>query len=233
MIFLDLYDIYVIYKGGQTIYHKNFSTVKVDPDLVTAFLTAVTNFSQEVLPTGDPLRIIEKGYSKIIMAYEKIIMTALICGANNPDDVQLLKDKIDVIVSDLQAKYASTLQNWAGKTSDFLGMGDVIEDYLKDILRISVPPTLEFMLMNPEKFTFSIDERGLNLYNAYLRDNRGFLKFLERLGLKIAWIDKILNALKNTRMSLKTLSKTVDLDSNITTVIMRDLKLRGLVLMGL
>jgi len=64
VVVMDLYDIYVIYKGGQTIFHKNFSTVKVDPDLVTAFLTAVTNFSQEVLPTGDPLRIIEK--AKII-----------------------------------------------------------------------------------------------------------------------------------------------------------------------
>ncbi|MHA1298988.1 MAG: hypothetical protein ACTSO9_06035 [Candidatus Helarchaeota archaeon] len=230
---VDLYDIYVIYKGGQTIFHKNFSTVKVDPDLVTAFLTAVTNFSQEVLPTGDPLRIIEKGYSKIIMAYEKIIMTALICGSNNPDDVQLLKERIDIIIKELQTKYQSTLQNWAGKVSDFMGMGEVIDDHLKDILRISVPPTLEFMLMNPEKFSFSIDERGLNLYNAYLRDNRGFLTFLEKLGLKIAWIDKILNVLKNQSLTLKSLSNNIDLDLNITTVVMRDLKLRGLVLMTL
>ena len=230
---MDLYDIYIIYKGGQTIFHKNFSTVKVDPDLVTAFLTAVTNFSQEVLPTGDPLRIIEKGYSKIIMSYEALIMSALICGTNDPVDVDKLKVRIDDIVKELQAQYYPILRNWGGKTSDFMGMGDVIDDHLKDILRIALPPALELMFATPANFSFTIDERGLNLYNSYLRNNKGFNAFLGKLGLEISWVDRALNALRSGKISLPDLANKLGLDLQITTVLVRDLKLRGLLLMAL
>lgn len=110
-------------------------------------------------------------------------------------------------------------------------MGDIIQDNLKDILRISLPPPLELIISTPEKFSFSIDERGLNLYNSYLRENKGFKAFLNKLGLKAEYIDTILNVLKNGNISLTDLAGQIGMDLKVTAVIMRDLKLRGLVLM--
>ncbi|MHA1143471.1 MAG: hypothetical protein ACTSRW_01965 [Candidatus Helarchaeota archaeon] len=228
---MDLYDLYCIYKGGQTIFHKRFGAVKIDQDLVTAFLTAIENFSKEVLPTADPLRVIEKGDVKVILAYGENICAALVCGGTTMTDVELLKTRLDFILTQIQKTFAATLKNWSGRLADFTGMGDIIEDNLKDIIRVSIPPPLLELIENPEKYFFTIDERGLYLYNSYLRQNKGYKTFLSRLGIESDWIDMILNELKNGRYNGKQLSQDIGLEINRTMTIIRDLKLRGVILM--
>ena len=63
---MELYDLYVIYRGGQTIFHKRFGTIEIDQDLITAFLTAIENFGKELLAGDEHLRVIEKGRSKVL-----------------------------------------------------------------------------------------------------------------------------------------------------------------------
>ena len=228
---MDLYDLYVIYKGGQTIFHKRFGTVKIDQDLITAFLTAIENFSKEVLPSADPLRVIEKGDSKVILSYGDAICTALVCGVRRTEDVEELKEKLDIILKGIQTTFAATLRNWGGRLADFAGIDDIVEINIKDILRISIPPPLEELCKNPDKFYFTIDDRGMNLYNSYLRNNKMFKKFLGRLGLEQDWIDMILNQLKNGKYTGLKLSNDIGLEINRTMAVVRDLKLRGIVLL--
>lgn len=228
---MDLYDLYCIYKGGQTIFHKRFGAVKIDQDLVTAFLTAIENFSKEVLPTADPLRVIEKGDVKVILAYGDNICSALVCGGITMAEVDKLTNKLDLILKSIQQTFAQTLKNWSGRLADFEGMGDIIEENLKDIIRVSVPPALAELIDNPEKYYFTIDDRGIYLYNSYLRQNKGYKIFLSRLGIEADWIDMILNELKNGRYNGKQLSQDIGLEIARTMAIVRDLKLRGIVLM--
>ncbi|MHA1797918.1 MAG: hypothetical protein ACTSVY_05660 [Candidatus Helarchaeota archaeon] len=228
---MDLYDLYVIYKGGQTIFHKRFGTVKIDQDLITAFLTAIENFSKEVLPSADPLRVIEKGDSKVILSYGESVCTALVCGVYRAEEVDDLKDKLDEILNGIQTTYASTLRNWSGRLADFAGIDDIVEVNMKDILRISIPPPLEDLVNNPERYFFTIDERGMNLYNSYLRNNKMFKLFLQRLGLEQDWIDMILNQLKSGKYTGLKLSNDIGLELNRTMAVIRDLKLRGIVLL--
>ena len=228
---MDLYDLYVIYKGGQTIFHKRFGAVKIDQDLITAFLTAIENFSKEVLPSGDPLRVIEKGDSKVILSYGDSICTALVCGIYRIEDVDVLKDKLDIILKSIQSTFSATLRNWSGRLADFNGIDDIVELHIKDILRVSIPPPLEDFITNSDKYNFTIDDRGMALYNSYLRNNKMFKLFLKRLGLEQDWIDMILNQLKSGKYTGQKLSDDIGLEINRTMAVVRDLKLRGIVLL--
>ncbi|NHI91721.1 MAG: hypothetical protein EAX96_04395 [Candidatus Lokiarchaeota archaeon] len=228
---MDLYDLYVIYKGGQTIFHKRFGTVKIDQDLITAFLTAIENFSKEVLPSADPLRVIEKGDSKVILSYGDSICTALVCGVYRTENVETLKEKLDLILKGIQNTFAATLRNWSGRLADFAGIDDIVEINIKDILRVAIPPPLEELCKNPDKYFFTIDDRGMNLYNSYLRNNKMFRLYLEKLGLEQDWIDMILNQLKNGKYTGQKLSNDIGLEINRTMAVVRNLKLRGIVLL--
>lgn len=228
---MQLYDLYVIYRGGQTIFHKRFGTMDIDQDLITAFLTAIENFSKEVLgATDEPLRVIEKGFSKVLLAYGKDVCCALVCGTEEVEEVNSLRGVLELTLNDIQAQFAQILASWKGDLRQLSGISDIVETNLKGIIRATAPPPLLELIDNPKRYYFTIDDRGINLYNTLLRESKGFRAFIEKLAIPIEWVDMILNEIRLGRKGAQQLSQELGIDMNRLMALLRSLKLRGITL---
>ncbi|MHA1648960.1 MAG: hypothetical protein ACTSYB_02110, partial [Candidatus Helarchaeota archaeon] len=227
---MQLYDLYVIYRGGQTIFHKRFGTIEIDQDLITAFLTAIENFGKELLAGDEHLRVIEKGFSKVLLAYGRDICCALVCGTDNTDEVSTLREILEQILEDIQTQYASILPTWRGNMRQLAGISDIVERDLKNIMLQSPPPPLAVLFQNPKRYYFTIDERGINLYNTLLRNSKGFHAFIKKLNMPIEMVDMILNEIRLGRKNGVQLAQELDIDLNRLMVLLRTLRLRGIVL---
>ncbi len=227
---MQLYDLYVIYRGGQTIFHKRFGTIEIDQDLITAFLTAIENFGKELLAGDEHLRVIEKGFSKVLLAYGRDICCALVCGTDNTDEVSTLREILEQILEDIQTQYASILPTWRGNMRQLAGISDIVERDLKNIMLQSPPPPLAVLFQNPKRYYFTIDERGINLYNTLLRNSEGFHAFIKKLNIPIEMVDMILNEIRLGRKNGVQLAQELDIDLNRLMVLLRTLRLRGIVL---
>ncbi|MBD3228148.1 MAG: hypothetical protein GF329_08160 [Candidatus Lokiarchaeota archaeon] len=226
---MNLYDLYVIYKGGQTIYHKRFSVVQIDQDLITAFLTAIDNFSKEVLPSSEPLKVIEKGDSKVLMAYSPDLVLALVCNTKNAEEMKTLREILETVLYEILEVYGDFLKTWRGNLKELEGIGEVIEENLRDILKKTPPPALKTLMESPDSFYFNVDDRGVNLYNTLLRPSRGFGLFLKKLHIPIEYCDMILNEIHHEKRNGVEISNALGLDLNRVIAILRTLRIRGLV----
>jgi len=193
---MQLFDLYVIYRGGQTIFHKRFGEMEIDQDLITAFLTAIDNFSKEVMANDEPLRVIEKGFSKVLLTYGKDICCALVCGTEDQSELVTLRSILERILGDIQVQFTQILEGWRGDLKQLSGIGTIVETDLKTVIRVSAPPPLTDLLQNPNRYYFTVDDRGINLYNTLLRDSRGFRAFIKKLGVPIEMVDMILNEIR-------------------------------------
>ncbi len=227
---MQLFDLYVIYRGGQTIFHKRFGTMEIDQDLITAFLTAIENFSKEVLATDEPLRVIEKGFSKVLLAYGKDVCCALVCGTEEPGEVDILRNILEITLNDIQTQFAQILLSWKGDLRQLSGISDIVETNLKGIIRASAPPPLIELIQNPTRYYFTVDDRGINLYNTLLRESESFRAFIKKLGIPIEWVDMLLNEIRMGKRSTIQLGQEFGIESNRLTALLRSLKLRGIAL---
>ncbi|TFF86669.1 MAG: hypothetical protein EU551_00815 [Promethearchaeota archaeon] len=226
---MNLYDLYVIYKGGQTIYHKRFGVVQIDQDLITAFLTAIDNFSKEVLPSSEPLKVIEKGDSKVLMAYSPDLVLALVCNTHNAEEMEELRNNLEKILYEILETYAEFLQTWRGNLRELDGIGAIIEENVQDILKKTPPPPLKTLIESPDSFYFNIDDRGVRLYNTLLRESRGFGLFLKKLHTPVEYVDMVLNEIHPDKLNAIEISNALGLDLNRVLAILRTLRVRGLV----
>lgn len=225
---MELYDLYVIYRGGQTIFHKRFGTLEIDQDLITAFLTAIDNFGKEVLAGEEPLRVIEKGFSKVLLAYGADICCALVCGTESIDEVTELRTVLDLTLKDIQSQFASILASWKGDLRALAGISDIVESNLKTIIRASAPPPLSELIQNPNRYFFAVDDRGITLYNTLLRESKGFRAFIKKLAIPIEWVDMVLNEIRLAKKNGNQLNKDMGIDFQRLMALLRTLKLRGI-----
>jgi hypothetical protein len=227
---MQLFDLYVIYRGGQTIFHKRFGEMEIDQDLITAFLTAIDNFSKEVLANDEPLRVIEKGFSKVVLTYGKDICCALVCGTEDATELGTLRSILERILGDIQIQYAQILEGWRGDLKQLSGISIIVETNLKNVIRLSAPPALTELLQNPNRYYFTVDDRGINLYNTLLRDSRGFRAFIKKLGVPIEMVDMVLNEIRADKRGIAQLGQGTGVDLSRLLTLLRSLKLRGITL---
>ncbi|MHA1264370.1 MAG: hypothetical protein ACTSRS_03965 [Candidatus Helarchaeota archaeon] len=227
---MQLYDLYVIYRGGQTIFHKRFGTMEIDQDLITAFLTAIDNFSKEVLATDEPLRVIEKGFSKVLLAYGKDVCCALVCGTEDTSEVDILRTILESTLNDIQTQFAPILNAWKGDLRQLAGISDIVETNLKGIIRASAPPPLVELIQNPNRYYFTVDDRGINLYNTLLRESEAFRAYIRKIAIPIEWVDMILNEIRLGKKTAIQLAQELGIDIKRLIVLLRTLKLRGIIL---
>ena len=227
---MQLFDLYVIYRGGQTIFHKRFGEMEIDQDLITAFLTAIDNFSKEVMANDEPLRVIEKGFSKVVLTYGKDICCALVCGTEDPAELGTLRSILERTLGDIQAQYAQLLEGWRGDLKQLSGISTIVETNLKTVIRLTAPPQLTDLLQNPNRYYFTVDDRGINLYNTLLRDSRGFRALIKKLGVPVEMVDMVLNEIRAEKRVITQLCQETGVDINRLLTLLRSLKLRGITL---
>ncbi|MHA1269628.1 MAG: hypothetical protein ACTSPY_07545 [Candidatus Helarchaeota archaeon] len=100
----------IINAGGICIYNKNFTTSKIDEQLLSGFLIAVSNFSKEIMREGELQKIDAKDQK--IVAYEDKelgLTIAAITGALDHDS--LLLKVLKKILIEFDQKYHDVLDD--------------------------------------------------------------------------------------------------------------------------
>jgi hypothetical protein len=229
---MQLYDLYVIYRDGQALFHKRYEWVidqeirVTGQDIITAFLTAIENHRNELLGSEFP-RVFEKGPFKLLLTYGKDICGALLCRTDNKEETLRLRHILEQIVGDIQVQYADILPTWRGNMRQLARISDIVGQNLKEI--IPPLPSLLTFIQDPNRYFFTIDERGINLYNRCLRNAEGFHDFITKLQIPVEMVDTVLNGIRSARKTSAQLSEALHLEVHRVTTLLRALTLRGIV----
>jgi hypothetical protein len=75
-----------------------------------------------------------------------------------------------------------------------------------------------------------VDDRGINLYNTLLRESEGFRAYIKKIAVPIEWVDMILNEIRLGKKTGVHLAQELGIESQRLLVLLRTLKLRGIIL---
>lgn len=116
-----LRDIWVIEKiGGRCLYNKSYGALKLDPDLLSSFLTGLNSFSEAEL--GDSgIESIEMGNMKWVYINWKGKLL-VVAAADKTDNTLALHHQLDIICKSFIEQYSiddSFFKKWTGNVTQF------------------------------------------------------------------------------------------------------------------
>jgi len=226
---MKLYDLYIIYRDGRNIFHKGFCESKLDEAIISGFLSALTEFSREVLPSEGLLKVIEKGSIKVIFSHGRNLHMALISEAVDRKELLYLNNRLIELTDRLENQYKNILDNWSGDLSDFKGLDEIVSDVFRDVVRLSQPPNIKELADKRKMYFYSVDEDGINIFNIFYKDSRSFSEFLKKYSIPDILVTQLLNRLKSTYLTLDEIKDELSVDEETLLKLLRNLTLRGII----
>lgn len=225
---MRLYDLYIIYRDGRSIYHKSFCHTSLDASIISGFLSALSDFAKEALPSEGMLKVIEKGNIKVVFSHGRIIHMALISETEDKKDIIYLNNRLLDLTEKLETEYSEALKDWGGNIGDFEGIDTIVSDVFREGIRLSSPPNIKELADKKNSFFFSTDEDGINIYEAFYKSSQSFSSFLGRFNITASMVEQILNRLKSTYVSFNEIKEEYNIDEETLLKLLRNLALRGI-----
>ncbi len=128
---LNIQHVLVIHKdSGTAILSQSMGTEKIDPNLISGFLTAMTSFQSEISvkkkdPTGKKGFILDYADFKILLEDGEFTRTALILEADASDT---LKETLVRFIQRYESRYHKELAAWRGNLKELEGGENLIEE---------------------------------------------------------------------------------------------------------
>ncbi|NMC03577.1 MAG: hypothetical protein GYA24_00120 [Candidatus Lokiarchaeota archaeon] len=139
-------------RSGIDIYGQSFGEFKLDPTLVSGFLSAIGTFWLELTNTDEDSQTIKLEYkkSKIVISEFKGFRITLIM-KDAPSSVMLAS--LDQFAHDVEEKYGKILKDFNGETTAFQDMGKLIEKHfhVSFIAPLVITPRPKAKLTQDEK----------------------------------------------------------------------------------
>lgn len=111
-----IYALFIINRNGVPLFTKTYAPSKVEPNLVSGFLTAVSSFVREISPE-------QKGVLKSIDAEDMKIMLEsgenTVCALVVDYEDKLSREALRALVEKFEEKYGYMLKNWNGNVIIF------------------------------------------------------------------------------------------------------------------
>ena len=122
-----IYALFIINRNGVPLFTKTYASSKVEPNLVSGFLTAVSSFVREISPE-------QKGALKSIDAEDMKIMLEsgedIVCALLVDYEDKLSREALRAVVERFEEKYKDILKSWDGNVAIF----DTFEEDVEKIL---------------------------------------------------------------------------------------------------
>lgn len=96
-------------ESSTTIYYRNYTPEKIDPDLVSGLLSAFNNFS-EVELHGTGIESINMGGLQWVYLNNKSLGIIVVAADHKRGNADLMRARLDVILKQFVAKYGITLE---------------------------------------------------------------------------------------------------------------------------
>ncbi|MHA1309527.1 MAG: hypothetical protein ACTSQO_01245 [Candidatus Helarchaeota archaeon] len=122
-----LYALYVFYFNGTTIFEYQFKEQKIDSDLFTSILSAISDVLKEATGNLSNIKEISQENLYIIFEHEKLFSTILLCDINIPNIRIILKEFNNTFLRN----FNEYLKNWTGEVSKFKNTINIINDIFK------------------------------------------------------------------------------------------------------
>ncbi len=123
---INLEHLLVLYKGmGACIFFKSFASEKIDPDLISGFISAVSSFGKEI-ESQKALNEMKYGDKTLLLSDGEYIRVALVLDkkASLP-----LRRNLREFVIEFEEKYGDQCEEWRGKLDVFKGAEPLVDKH--------------------------------------------------------------------------------------------------------
>lgn len=122
-----IYALFIINRNGVPLFTKTYASSKVEPNLISGFLTAVSSFVREISPEQkSALRSIDAEGMKIMLESGENTVCALLVDYED----KLSREALRTLVEKFEEKYGEALRNWNGNVAVFDSFEEDIEKIL-------------------------------------------------------------------------------------------------------
>jgi len=149
------FELQMIYKqsGVQLFSHRFREDIKLDPTLISGFISAVINFTEELKPSEgkEMLKFIDRGDFVLQVEPGGLVIGLLILSSKDYS----FKEKLKILVNEFERKYHKEILNWSGFSSCF---ADFEEDVVQLISSKPLSPYHIPQLVNSDRAPSKIDD---------------------------------------------------------------------------
>jgi KaiC/GvpD/RAD55 family RecA-like ATPase len=130
---------YIFSGDGRAMFSHAFKETKVEPQLVSGFLTAISEMMKEVVG-GDrrPLRTIERSDAKIIIEFGTTVTGALVAKEASRE----YRRRLRAFVARFEDDYADKIPKWDGDQAFFQAAPEIIEEVFAAGAKVATYPTI-------------------------------------------------------------------------------------------
>ncbi|MBK5113414.1 MAG: hypothetical protein KGD59_05685 [Candidatus Heimdallarchaeota archaeon] len=149
------FELQMIHKqsGVQLFSHRFREDIKLDPTLISGFISAVINFSEELKPSDgkEMLKFIDRGDFVLQVEPGGLVIGLLILSSKDNS----FKEKLKILVNEFERKYNKEILNWSGFSSCF---ADFEEEVVQLISSKPLSPYHIPQLVNSDRAPSKIDD---------------------------------------------------------------------------
>ncbi len=124
------FELQMIHKhsGVQVFSHRFRDDIKLDPTLISGFVSAVINFSEELKPSEgkEMLKFIDRGDFVLQVEPGEKVIGLLILSSKDLS----FKEKLKILVNEFERKYQEQLLEWSGVSSCFLDFEEQVKQLI-------------------------------------------------------------------------------------------------------
>jgi predicted amidohydrolase/signal recognition particle receptor subunit beta len=121
--------ILIITSGGTLCYSKNFfSQVDIDEELISGFLTAISEFAQEI--KGGKIKALRFRNFNYIYSYYTELDLMFILAIDIDDLEEEARTKLELMKNKFVKRYRSVLENWMGNLGVFEDFNEFVEEHM-------------------------------------------------------------------------------------------------------
>jgi hypothetical protein len=123
--------IWIIHNTSATnLFYRNYSELKIDPDLLSGLLSALDNFSEVELKSNQGISSIEMGGLRWVYLHQYEVNLMFIGAANKDAHANIMKSQLEVIYKQFQQKYNITsekMDNTLINVNEFLDFDEDLD----------------------------------------------------------------------------------------------------------
>ncbi|MHA1642883.1 MAG: hypothetical protein ACTSVX_09145, partial [Promethearchaeota archaeon] len=151
---INLEHVFILYKEtGVCLFSKSFGSERIDPDLVSGFITAVSSFGKEMV-AKETLNEIAYGDKMILIADGEYIRVALVL---SKEPSIHMRENVTSFIELFENKYKDVLANWRGALSPFRDVGFLIDEIFDTSIILPHQITFQFNTAKDVKSTQARD----------------------------------------------------------------------------
>ncbi len=173
---INLEHLLVLYKGmGACIYFKSMGSEKIDPDLISGFISAVSSFGQEI-ESQKSLNEMKYGDKTLLLSDGEYIRVAIVL---NKKASLPLRRNLKRFVGRFEERYAESLPNWVGQLKLFSDAGSLVDEIFNT--SITLPHRADYNASDIKSLETNLGKEMVKVIEEVLKESGRDFLFISKL----------------------------------------------------